>query len=113
MSAHLPDEEPELGVAVGPHHGVEAGEDPDGEGHVDAPGLLEDSARGDEDAGADDGAHNDGAPGHDHENARRDAKKYVSVDGRQRTVTENPHTQPSSRINTATPPNHASHIVPS
>ena len=61
LSAYLPDEEPELGVAVGPHHGVEAGEDPDGEGHVDAAGLLEDSARGDEDAGADDGAHDDGA----------------------------------------------------
>ena len=61
MPTHLSDEEPELRVAVGPHHGVEAGEDPDGEGHVDAAGLLEDSARGDEDAGADNGAHDDGA----------------------------------------------------
>ena len=57
----LSDEEPQLGIAVGPHHGVEPGKDPDGERHVDTASLLEHSTRRDEDTRANDGAHDDGA----------------------------------------------------
>lgn len=60
----LSDEEPQLGIAVGPHHGVETREDPDGEGHVDTAGLLQHSPGSYEDAGPDDGANDDGATLH-------------------------------------------------
>ena len=61
VAARFADEQPQLGVAVGANHAEDAGQNPNHEGHVDAPRLLEHPARGDEDPGPDDAPNYDRA----------------------------------------------------
>ena len=61
VGAGLFDHASELGITVGADHGEDSADDPDGEGHVDGSGVLQNSGRRNEDSGSDDRSDDDGA----------------------------------------------------